>query len=66
MKFRTLEKLSDDDIPEIANAIISVDPDADVATDVPANTMDAHSWLLAEESLVAFYDGGYNVRIAQR
>jgi len=66
MRFRTLENLSDDDIPKIANAIISVDPDAKVATDVRASTVDVNSWLFAEEFLVAFYDAGYDVRIAQR
>ncbi|NRO95144.1 copper chaperone [Paraburkholderia sp. NMBU_R16] len=66
MKFRTLKKLGDDDIPKIANAVISVDPDAKVATDVAGNTVDVNSWLFAEEFLVAFYDAGYDVRIAQR
>lgn len=66
MKFRTVEKLSDEDIPKIANAIISVDPDAKVETDVRANTVDVNSWLFAEEFLVAFYDAGYDVRVAQR
>lgn len=66
MKFRTQEKLSDDDVPKIAHAIISVDPDAKVATDVRSNTVDVNSWLFAEEFLVAFYDAGYDVRVAQR
>jgi hypothetical protein len=66
MKFRALGKLSDNDVPKIANAIISVDPDAGVATDVQANTVDVNSWLFAEEFLVAFHDAGYDVRIAQR
>ncbi|AHI68281.1 hypothetical protein [Burkholderia thailandensis] len=66
MKFRTLEKLSVEDIPKIANAIISVDPDAKISTDVQTNTVDVDSWLFAEEFLVAFYDAGYDVRIAQR
>ena len=66
MKFRTLEKLSDDDLPKIASAIISVDPDAKVATDVRANTVDVNSLLIAEEFLVAFYDAEYDVRISQR
>lgn len=66
MKFRALEKPGDDDIPKIVNAIMSVDPDAKVATDVRANTVDVNSWLFAEEFLSAFYDAGYDVRIAQR
>lgn len=66
MKFRTLEKLSDDDVPRITNAIISVDPDAKIAADVRANTVDVDSWLFAEEFLVAFHDAGYDVRITQR
>ncbi|MGY6258070.1 copper chaperone [Paraburkholderia caledonica] len=66
MKFAILEKLNDRDVPRITNAIISVDPDAKVARDVGGNTVDVDSWLFAEEFLVAFYDAGYDVRIAQR
>ncbi|MGG1948801.1 copper chaperone [Trinickia sp. NRRL B-1857] len=66
MKFRIREQLSDGDVPKIADAIISVDPDAKVSADVGANTVDVSSWLFAEEFLVAFYDAGYDVRIAQR
>lgn len=66
MKFTVLDKLNDGDVPRIASAIISVDPDAKVAADLQSNTVDVDSWLFAEEFLVAFYDAGYNVRIAQR
>ncbi|MEM5340422.1 copper chaperone [Paraburkholderia azotifigens] len=50
----------------ITDAIISVDPDAKVAADVRAKMVDVDSWLFAEEFLVAFYDAGYDVQIAQR
>lgn len=66
MKFTLLEKFSDSDIPGLTKAIISVDPDAKVAANVRANTVDIDSWLFAEEFLVAFHDVGYDVRIAQR
>ncbi|GLU31850.1 copper chaperone [Trinickia caryophylli] len=66
MKFRILENLSDHDAPKIRSAIISVDPDAKVVTDACTNTVEVDSWLFAEEFLVAFYDAGYDVRIAQR
>jgi len=66
MKFDVLDTLKDGDVPKLTKAIISVDPDAKVAADVRANTVDVDSWLFAEEFLVAFYDAGYDVRIAQR
>ncbi|HKT96105.1 MAG TPA: copper chaperone [Paraburkholderia sp.] len=66
MRFSVMEALNDGDIPRITGAIISVDPDAVVAADVRANTVDVDSWLFAEEFLVAFHDAGYDVRIAQR
>ncbi|TXC81194.1 copper chaperone [Paraburkholderia azotifigens] len=50
----------------MTDAIISVDPDAKVAADVRAKMVDVDSWLFAEEFLVAFYDAGYDVQIAQR
>lgn len=66
MRFKVMEMLNDGDVPRITGAIISVDPDATVAADVRANTVDVDSWLFAEEFLIAFYDAGYDVRIAQR
>jgi hypothetical protein len=66
MKFKVLETLNDGDVPRITSAIISVDPDAKIAADVRANTVNIDSWLFAEEFLVAFYDAGYDIRIAQR
>jgi hypothetical protein len=66
MKFQTRDRLNAGDIPKITSAIISVDPDAKIATDVRANLVDVDSWLFAEEFLIAFYDAGYDVRIAQR
>ncbi|WP_433706593.1 copper chaperone [Paraburkholderia sacchari] len=66
MKFNVLETFSDGDVPKLTKAIISVDPDAKVAADVRANSVNVDSWLFAEEFLVAFYDAGYDVRIAQR
>ena len=66
MKFKVLETLNDGDVPRITDAIISVDPEAKVAADVRVNMVDVDSWLFAEEFLVAFYDAGYDVQIAQR
>lgn len=66
MKFEILEKLASGDVPRIAQAIVAVDPDAKIATDVHANSVDVDSWLFAEEFLIAFYETGYDVRIAQR
>jgi hypothetical protein len=66
MKFRIREQLSNDDVPKITSAVISVDPDAKVSATVGANTVDVSSWLFAEEFLIAFYDAGYDARIAQR
>jgi hypothetical protein len=66
MKFNVLETLNGGDVLRITDAIISVDPDAKVAADVRANMVDVDSWLFAEEFLVAFYDAGYDVQIAQR
>ncbi|HKR41491.1 MAG TPA: hypothetical protein VJU59_17750 [Paraburkholderia sp.] len=66
MKFKVLEAFNDGDLARLKKAIISVDPDAKVAADVRANTVDIDSWLFAEEFLVAFHEVGYDVRIAQR
>lgn len=66
MKFKILDTLADGDIPKISGAVISVDPDAKVDTDVQGNVVDVDSWLFPEEFLVAFNEVGYNVRIAQR
>jgi hypothetical protein len=66
MKISILDELDEGDVPKIMKAIISVDPDAKVAADVGGNTVNIDSWLFPEEFLVAFYDAGYDVRIAQR
>nr|WP_296663686.1 copper chaperone [Paraburkholderia sp.] len=66
MKFDILEKLDDGDILKISKAVISVDPDAKVDTDMRENTVNVESWLYPEEFLVAFYEVGYDVRIARR
>ncbi|MFC5431941.1 copper chaperone [Paraburkholderia denitrificans] len=66
MKFDILEKLDDGDILKISKAVISVDPDAKVDTDMRENTVNVESWLYPEEFLVAFFEVGYDVRIAQR
>lgn len=66
MKFKVLETLNGGDVPRIMDAIIPVDPDAKVAADVRANMVDVDSWLFAEEFLVAFYDAGSEIQIAQR
>ncbi len=66
MKFDMLKKLDDGDILKISKAVISVDPDAKVDTDMRENTVNVESWLYPEEFLVAFYEVGYDVRIARR
>ncbi|TAM05744.1 MAG: copper chaperone [Paraburkholderia sp.] len=66
MKFDILEKLDDGDILKISKAVISVDPDAKVDTDMRENVVNVDSWLYPEEFLVAFYEVGYDVRIARR
>lgn len=66
MRFQILKKIGSDDIPPIANAVISVDPDAKVGADVQGDIVEVDSWLFAEEFLVAFDEAGYDVRITQR
>ncbi len=66
MRFEILADLDNDDVSQIADAIVAVDPDAKVATDVQAHRVDVDSWLYAEEFLIAFYEAGYDARIKQR
>lgn len=66
MKFTVLETLDRCDVESIEHAMFTVDPDAKISTDVPANQVDVDSWLFPEEFIVAFHEAGYNVRIVQR
>ncbi|WP_206952158.1 copper chaperone [Trinickia acidisoli] len=66
MRFVVREMAGTDDTGRIATAVSSVDPQAQVAVDAGARTIDVDSWLYPEEFLIALYEAGYDARINRR
>jgi copper chaperone CopZ len=64
MEFKLRELTGNDDANVIAQAVRSVDPDAQVNVNTSAMTVQVASWLMPEEFLVAFNEAGYDVRIS--
>ncbi|HEX7913082.1 MAG TPA: copper chaperone [Paraburkholderia sp.] len=65
MKFSVKNEIRPDDIPRIAHAMKTVDPDAKVDIEIDTKTVSVDSWLMPEEFLVAFVDEGCDVIIVE-
>jgi copper chaperone len=63
MEFTVKAMLGNDDAGVIAQAIRTVDPDAEVDVNLDAKTVEVESWLISDEFLIAFEEAGYDVRI---
>lgn len=65
MEFEMEKTTGGGDAQTLARAIGAVDPDAKVDVDVDAGIVKIHSWMMAEEFLVAFEDAGYKAKISK-
>jgi copper chaperone len=58
MEFPVKAMLGNDDAGVIAQAIRTVDPDAEVDVNLDAKTVEVESWLISDEFLIAFDEAG--------